>query len=99
MCAWKHYHNKKGEFIFLIIAQETFQAITRTDRPTAAQHADTERETESKSGREQQFPSQAASLSEHATDEVSQGVERAVITGRLEGRPFAQTARRGVGHT
>lgn len=41
----------------------------------------------------------AASLSEHAPDEVSQGVERAVITGRLEGRSITQTALRGGRHT
>lgn len=40
-----------------------------------------------------------AALSEHAPDEVSQGVERAVITGRLEGRSNRQTALRGVRHT
>lgn len=42
---------------------------------------------------------QAAALSEHAPDEVSQGRERAVITGRLEGRSIRQTALRGVRHT
>lgn len=42
---------------------------------------------------------QAAALSEHALDEVSQGGERAVITGRLEGRSIRQTALRGVIHT
>ena len=40
-----------------------------------------------------------AALSEHAPDEVSQGVERTVITGRLEGRSIRQTALRGVRHT
>lgn len=42
---------------------------------------------------------QAAALSEHAPDELSQGRERAVITGRLEGRSIRQTALRGVRHT
>lgn len=42
---------------------------------------------------------QAAALSEHAPDEVSQGGERAVITRRLEGRSIRQTALRGVRHT
>ncbi|KAJ4934686.1 hypothetical protein JOQ06_007471, partial [Pogonophryne albipinna] len=42
---------------------------------------------------------QAVALSEHAPDEVSQGGEKAVITGRLEGRSIGQTARRGVRHT
>lgn len=42
---------------------------------------------------------QAVALSEHAPDEVSQGGERAVITGRLEGRSITQTALRGVRHT
>lgn len=41
---------------------------------------------------------QAAVLSEHAPDKVSQGGERAVITGRLEGRSITQTVLRGVRH-
>ena len=41
----------------------------------------------------------AASLSEHAPDEPSQGVERAVITGRLEGCSITQTAHGGVRRT
>ncbi|TKS77551.1 Glucagon-1 Glucagon I [Collichthys lucidus] len=41
----------------------------------------------------------AAALSEHAPDEVSQGGEKAVITGRLEGWSIRQTALRGVRHT
>lgn len=42
---------------------------------------------------------QAAALSEHARDEVSQGGERAVITGRLEGHSIRQIALRRVRHT
>lgn len=38
----------------------------------------------------------AAALSEHAPDEVSQGGEWAVITGRLERRSISETALRGV---
>lgn len=42
---------------------------------------------------------QAAALSELAPDEVSLGGERAVITGRLEGRWIGQTTLRGVRRT
>lgn len=42
---------------------------------------------------------QAAALSEHAPDDVSQGVDRAVITGSLQGHSIRQTALRGVRHT
>lgn len=43
---------------------------------------------------------QAAALSEHAPDEVSQGREKAVITGRLEGCSIRQIADRScVRHT
>lgn len=42
---------------------------------------------------------QAAALSEHAPDEVSQDGEKAVITGRLEGCSIRQIAVRCVRHT
>lgn len=42
---------------------------------------------------------QAAALSEHAPDEVSQDREKAVITGRLEGCSIRQIALRRVRHT
>lgn len=42
---------------------------------------------------------QVAALSELAPDEVSLGLERAVITRRLEGGSIRQTTRGGVGRT
>ncbi len=82
--------------IILIYTTAIFQILSHLgkDRPTAYKHAHTVGNTESKSDsrmievctRLSSEPVQAAALSEHAPDEVSQGVERAVITGSLEGR-------------
>ncbi len=77
------------------------------DKPTAEKHAHTKTSTESKSDSRMievcaclsSVPVQAAALSEHAPDEVSQGVEKAVITGSVEGHWIRQTALRGVRQT